>query len=90
MVAPGSGALAETLAVSCGSHAAFCRASGRDSSRRFGVKHFAGQVFYEASQKRDVEWLKRCMRSRKGGRLCAEERQRPPAGHLRLLEARHG
>lgn len=43
------GALAETLSISCSSHQAFCRASGRDSSRLFGVKHFAGQVFYEAS-----------------------------------------
>lgn len=45
----GSGALAETLASSCGGHAAFCRASGRDTSRLFGVKHFAGEVFYEAA-----------------------------------------
>lgn len=44
-----TGVLAETLGVTCASHVAFCRASGRDSSRLFGVKHFAGQVFYEAA-----------------------------------------
>lgn len=43
-----STALAETISGSCGSHPAFCRASGRDASRLFGVKHFAGEVFYQA------------------------------------------
>jgi len=41
------GAVAEAVAVSCGSHPAF-RRSARDSARVFGVAHFAGEVFYEA------------------------------------------
>lgn len=41
--------LADSLAQSCGGHAAFCKA-GKDSSRLFGIKHFAGDVFYEAAQ----------------------------------------
>lgn len=43
-------ALAETLDKSYAGHPAFCRASGRDCSRLFGVKHFAGEVYYEAAQ----------------------------------------
>jgi len=44
------GSLAETLTAACGNHPAFRRASGRDGSHLFGVKHFAGEVFYEAAQ----------------------------------------
>eukprot|EP00933_Yihiella_yeosuensis_P051032 TRINITY_DN48861_c0_g1_i1.p1 TRINITY_DN48861_c0_g1~~TRINITY_DN48861_c0_g1_i1.p1 ORF type:complete len:1377 (+),score=302.16 TRINITY_DN48861_c0_g1_i1:47-4177(+) len=47
--AQGGTALAETLEKAFGTHAAFRRAGGRDCSRMFGVKHFAGEVFYEAA-----------------------------------------
>lgn len=39
--------LPDTLAKSCGGHIAFCKA-GKNASRVFGIKHFAGEVFYEA------------------------------------------
>mmetsp|Transcript_100673 Transcript_100673/g.259962 ORF Transcript_100673/g.259962 Transcript_100673/m.259962 type:complete len:1419 (-) Transcript_100673:242-4498(-) len=42
-------ALADTIAGSCTGHPAFRRGAGRDASRVFGVKHFAGEVFYEAA-----------------------------------------
>mmetsp|Transcript_101227 Transcript_101227/g.179801 ORF Transcript_101227/g.179801 Transcript_101227/m.179801 type:complete len:1288 (-) Transcript_101227:141-4004(-) len=42
-------ALTETISGACGGHAAFRKASGRDASRLFGVKHFAGEVYYEAA-----------------------------------------
>merc|ERR1740129_2470269 len=41
--------LAQAIATSCGGHVAFRRAP-RDSSRVFGIAHFAGEVFYEAAQ----------------------------------------
>ncbi|CAK0892768.1 unnamed protein product [Prorocentrum cordatum] len=41
--------LAETVATSHGGHPAFCGA-GKGASRAFGVRHFAGEVIYEAAQ----------------------------------------
>jgi myosin heavy subunit len=41
-------ALADSITVSCGAHAAFCRRTGRDGT--FGIQHFAGEVFYDATQ----------------------------------------
>mmetsp|Transcript_13867 Transcript_13867/g.25492 ORF Transcript_13867/g.25492 Transcript_13867/m.25492 type:complete len:1236 (+) Transcript_13867:41-3748(+) len=43
------GQVAEAIAAKCGKHSAF-RRPARDADRRFGVVHFAGEVFYEAGQ----------------------------------------
>jgi len=45
----GGAPLADSIAAACGSHSAFCRAVGRDANRTFGIRHFAGEVFYEAA-----------------------------------------
>lgn len=45
----GGSALAQAIALSCGQHPAY-RHAARDSSRVFGIAHFAGEVFYEAAQ----------------------------------------
>lgn len=45
----GGSALAQAIAVACGSRSGFL-AAGRDSRRFFGVAHFAGEVFYDAAQ----------------------------------------
>ncbi|CAE8628568.1 unnamed protein product, partial [Polarella glacialis] len=42
-------ALTDSIANACAGHASFRRGIGRDASRVFGVKHFAGEVFYEAA-----------------------------------------
>mmetsp|Transcript_9545 Transcript_9545/g.20941 ORF Transcript_9545/g.20941 Transcript_9545/m.20941 type:complete len:1035 (+) Transcript_9545:2-3106(+) len=46
----GGSALADTIAASSAGHPAFCRGGGKEAGRVFGVKHFAGEVFYEAAQ----------------------------------------
>lgn len=42
-------ALVESITAACAKHPAFCRA-GKESKLQFGVRHFAGEVFYEAAQ----------------------------------------
>jgi len=41
--------LVDSIVASYGKHPAFCKAS-RNPGRVFGVRHFAGEVFYEAAQ----------------------------------------
>lgn len=40
--------LAEAVAAACGKHRAFCHA-GKGSQRMFGIRHFAGDVFYDTA-----------------------------------------
>jgi len=45
----GDKGLGDAITIVCSKHPAFCRAS-KDPSRVFGVRHFAGEVFYETAQ----------------------------------------
>lgn len=48
-VSLGPEGLAAAISAACGPHPALCRAR-RDAGRVFGVRHFAGEVYYETSQ----------------------------------------